>query len=503
MAESQHASPQEQDRGGAGRSQDAEAPIFWRPADGFVGDVIPYFSDGAFHAFYLKAPMSPFRYRAEGTRTPWAHVVSKDLVHWEEWQTAIEPGGPSDPDYHGCWTGSVIEAEGLYHLFYTGGALPGEPQTICHATSADLRSWTKDLRNPIMRADPRWYESADWRDPFVFWNDEAGEYWMLVAARANTGPVNRRGCVGLAVSSDLDSWHIKEPFWSPNLYSIPLECPDLFRLGDEWALVFSQSTDGSSTHYRLARSLAGPWLASQVDSFDGAAYYAAKTASDGLRRFSFGWTPTREGEGDDGRWEWGGALVVHQLSRHDGGNRIAIGPPAALSGIFKETINPSLKPILGAWSETQGTYRGMRADGFGACLVGKLPEQCQIDVTARTSGPTTSCGLLLRADEGLETYYRLRWEPIQHRIVFDEWPIRGRDFWPRPADKPFALERSIGADRLDNIKIRLVIDGSVMVAYVDDVVALTCRAYDHKEGHLGLFVSDGEATFADLAIRRH
>jgi beta-fructofuranosidase len=144
----------------------------------------------------------------------------------------------------------------------------------------------------------------------------------------------------------------------------------------------------------------------------------------------------------------------------------------------------------------------MRADGFGACLVGKLPDQCQIDVTARTSGQTTSCGLLLRADEGLETYYRLRWEPIQHRIVFDEWPIRGRDFWPRPADKPFALERSIGADGVDNIKIRLVIDGSVMVAYVNDVEALTCRAYDHREGHLGLFVSDGEATFANLAIRR-
>jgi beta-fructofuranosidase len=67
---------------------------------------------------------------------------------------------------------------------------------------------------------------------------------------------------------------------------------------------------------------------------------------------------------------------------------------------------------------------------------------------------------------------------------------------------PFALERSVGADREDPIKIRLVIDGSVMVAYVDDLEALTCRAYDHKEGHMGLFVSDGEATFTDVEIWR-
>src|SRR5258706_8405596 len=47
--------------------------MFWQPADGFVGDVIPFFSGSEFHAFYLKAPLAPVRYRPEGTRTLWAH----------------------------------------------------------------------------------------------------------------------------------------------------------------------------------------------------------------------------------------------------------------------------------------------------------------------------------------------------------------------------------------------------------------------------------------------
>ena len=50
-----------------------------------------------------------------------------------------------------------------------------------------------------MRAGTR---SIDWRDPFPFWNEEAGEYWMLLAAREKAGPDNRRGCIALMTSPD-------------------------------------------------------------------------------------------------------------------------------------------------------------------------------------------------------------------------------------------------------------------------------------------------------------
>ena len=69
--------------------------IFYRPADGFVGDVIPFYWQGLFHAFYLKAALPPARVGAEGT--PIAHLVSADLAHWEEWPLAVRPGAPGEP----------------------------------------------------------------------------------------------------------------------------------------------------------------------------------------------------------------------------------------------------------------------------------------------------------------------------------------------------------------------------------------------------------------------
>ena len=43
----------------------------------------------------------------------------------------------------------VIYGEGKYHAFYTGYCLTAEyQQTICHATSEDGITWTKDAANP-------------------------------------------------------------------------------------------------------------------------------------------------------------------------------------------------------------------------------------------------------------------------------------------------------------------------------------------------------------------
>ena len=90
-------------------------------------------------------------------------------------------------------------------------------------------------------------------------------------------------------------------------YAFP--CPDLFRWGEGRMLVPSESRGGMVTHYCTSDTLAGPWLAPTNDRFDGGAYCAAKTASDGVRRFAFGWVPTYEGETDGGKWEWGGRIV--------------------------------------------------------------------------------------------------------------------------------------------------------------------------------------------------
>lgn len=462
--------------------------IFYRPADGFVGDVIPFYWEGVYHAFYLKAPLPPQRNGAD--RTPYAHLVSRDLVHWEEWPLAIEPGPSGAPDAVSCFTGSVIEHNGRFYLFYTGYPGRDKPQTICLATSVDLRSWEKAPQNPLFAADPRWYEAVDWRDPFPFWNEDAGEYWMIMAARQLTGPDQRRGCVALAVSPDLEQWEVCPPFWSPQLYYTH-ECPDLFRWRDQWVMLYSTFSERHITHYRMSDTLAGPWLAPHNDAFDTRAFYAAKTASDGQRRFIFGWLPTREGETDEGKWQWAGHMVVHEVvDGPDGG--LAVKLPPEMDRHFTSAPPVIFTPQLGVWEIDGGRATARPTDGFAACSLGPLPNAGRVDVTINGHADCRGCGVLLRADASLEHYYQVRYEPGSQRIVFDRWP--------RPGDVPFMFERPLVLDPATPLRLKIVVDGSAMVVYANDLVALSTRGYDHKHGAVGLFVAEGSASFSDPCV---
>jgi beta-fructofuranosidase len=463
--------------------------IFFCPTDGFVGDVIPFYWQGTYHAFYLKAPLPPKR--DSSFYTSYAHVVSQDLVHWEEWPTVIVQGPEGSYDNVSCWTGSVIERNGQFYLFYTGFPGREKPQTVCLATSQDLRTWEKSDSNPILPADPRWYEQIDWRDPFPFWNEETGEYWMLLAARQLTGPNNRRGVVALAVSKDLGSWEVREPFWAPNLYYTH-ECPDLFRWNKQWVLVYSTFSERQVTHYRLSDSLAGPWLAPANDTFDGRGFYAAKTASDGKRRFVFGWLPTREQESDEGKWQWGGNMVVHEIVDAPMGQGLAVRMQPEMDSLFAVSGSGTVVPKFGEWQSEEGIATAAFTDGFAACLLGEMPDASRIDLTINCEAGTRGCGVLLRTDNKLESYYQVRWEPGARRIVFDRWP--------RPGDVPFILERPLDIDMATPLRLQILVEGTAIVIYANDTVALSTRGYEHRTGAVGLFVSEGGATFRDITM---
>lgn len=183
--------------------------------------------DGArHHLFYLRAPRDlgdpELRHRAAGV----GHAVSTDLRTWELLPDALTAGEPGAPDDLAIWTGCVVRPgpDAPWHMFYTGTTDVGGElvQSTCLATSPDLLTWTRDPANPVLRADPRWYEvlgeswpGENWRDPWVY-RDPGGDGWhMLVTARARTGPDDDRGVIGAAWSPDLRTWRARPPRSAP------------------------------------------------------------------------------------------------------------------------------------------------------------------------------------------------------------------------------------------------------------------------------------------------
>jgi len=465
--------------------------IFYKPEDGWAGDFIPFYWEGYYHLFYLKDYRNRETY---GEGTPWFHLATRDFVNFVDYGEALPRGRPNEQDLY-VFTGCVYEHQGQFHIFYTGHNphfhAQGKPeQAVMHATSGDLIHWEKDPTNPILFADPERYEWHDWRDPFVYWNEEEQAFWMLLAARVKEGPNNRRGVTALATSKDLVQWEVREPFWAPNLYYTH-ECPDLFRIGEWWYQVYSTFSERVVTHYRMSCHLAGPWTAPANDTFDGRAFYAAKTAGDSKRRFVFGWNPTRTDSSDTGNWNWGGNLVVHEIFQQLDG-ALHVGLPPEIRQQFLRSVFLTPEARIGQWTIDDSVATIEAEDGFAWCRLARMPPCCYIEGTIQYREGTRSFGFVLRADDTLDRYYLLKVEPGRQRIVFERWP--------RPGDEPPIIERPLQLSADSPVHLRVLVEDSIIVAYANDCVALSTRGYEHTKGDLGLFINDGAATFIAVQL---
>jgi beta-fructofuranosidase len=466
--------------------------IFYRPKDAWAADFIPFYKDGRYHLFYLH-DWRDFALHGEGT--PWFQISTEDFVRFAEYGEMLPRGSAEEQDLY-VFTGSVIEAQGMFHIFYTGHnphfPEQGRPaQAIMHAVSADLLHWKKIPEHSFF-APVDQFEPNDWRDPFVLWNPEEEEYWMLLAARLRTGPSRRRGCTALCTSSDLEHWRVRDPLWAPGLYYTH-ECPDLFAMGDWWYLVFSEFSERCITRYRMGRSPRGPWLVPADDTFDGRAFYAAKTASDGIHRFMFGWNATRERDKDYASWQWGGNLVVHELVQRSDGT-LAVRVPPTVDDFFDQCKPVRLLSELGDCRIDGSMVEISALSSFGCATAGRMPETCKLKTTLTFAQATQGCGIMLRVASDLENAYYIRLEPHLHRMVFDSWPRKG--------DIPFMveLERRLQLTPGQAVELEVLVDGTVCEVYAAGQQAMSTRLYGHRTGTWGVFVQEGRACFQDVSL---
>ncbi|MEU5715899.1 family 43 glycosylhydrolase [Streptomyces sp. NPDC020403] len=467
--------------------------VFFRPSDGWVGDVIPFAHDGKLNLFYLHE-----RRAHPKPGTSWSLAVTRDLVRMEDRGTALAHGGDDEADFN-AYTGSVVrDADGTYHLFYTGQnpqivGDDGEPlQVVMHATgSGDLTSWVRHPEHAF--GAPDGYETADWRDPFVFYHEERGRWRMLIAARHKEGADRRRGVIAACESDDLVTWESTEPFWDPRRY-ITHECPEVFALGEWWYLVYSEFSESFATRYRMARSPDGPWLTPDRDTVDGRAFYAAKSAEIGGRRVFAGWIASREGDTDDGAWQWAGTLSLLEATQNADGT-LAFAPPAELFDSFRRTSDIGLGPRLSLSAP----------DGFRCVMSAEpLPNQAYVRAEFAIDPGTTECGLVLRGSADGDHGYAIRLEPRRGRMVLDRWPRRrtGDAQWQISGDVPHVLELERPADLSGPTHIlEVIVEGDTAVITLDRQVSLSTRLYDATHGLLGAFVGEGGAELRDVSVR--
>lgn len=305
----------------------------------------PVFADGLWHLYYLYNADHP-----DGNGTAWYHVTSTDLVHWSDEGVAIEKyrNGLGD-----IWTGSVVVDE--YNTAGLGaGALVAlvtqqdegvQRQSLFYSTDGGYEFESYE-GNPVM--DNPGVEA--WRDPKIVWDDQGGQWLMLLAEGTK---------VGFYVSPDLKGWTYVSGFERDDLGV--LECPDLFRMSVEgdpsrtrWVLGVSANGEqhGRTTGYAY---WAGEWDGERFtpDHEDplwldeGSDFYAGVTWDDPAdgqsleRRYAIGWMNNWSYAGKLPTKDWSGGVMstVRELRMRetDGQFVLRSRPIEALDDIEGET----------------------------------------------------------------------------------------------------------------------------------------------------------------------
>lgn len=254
---------------------------------------------GAVHAFYLKAPTSLGHPDLRHANARIGHSVSHDLIAWTTLPDALGPGADGDFDDLAVWTGSIVQHDGVWHLFYTGvdKRTRTSVQRIGHATSLDLLSWDRVQATPVTTADARWYSTTaappafdePWRDPWVFRSEQDGLWHMLVTAREPDVDGSGHGLVGHCVSPDLFAWEVAAPLSSRSGFR-QVEVMQVCDVDDRHVLVFCAAASdviaegvpaATGTYTAPADGELGPFQFDRAEPIHAPGIYAGRILRNG------------------------------------------------------------------------------------------------------------------------------------------------------------------------------------------------------------------------------
>ncbi len=477
--------------------------LYFKPSNGETGDPMPYYDPktSEYHCFFLLEPYdgSAFRNHIFDTRT-------KDFASFGN-VTETFPTGTDDERDQWIGTGSCVEKDGTYYFYYSTLNSKFNPaQSVMLATSTNLRNWTK---HDGFMGPPAGYNGFDYRDPLVYWDDTRNKYVMLVTSTRIEG-----GAVLLRYESDnltatdwTKSWKEIEPLVAvtgePQKYQIQsdsrvLECPDMFKMGDKWYLVFSRinADKHRKTFYRVADSPDGPWHqvkdeTGHHETFDGLYLYAAKTVSNGTDRYLCGWASSGQRVGGNGELAWAGMLVSHKLEQQSNGRLYPTVPPA-VDALFAQTAECKELKRVGVVSDGSNAFT---LDDESMVVFNRNASSFKIEMHIDASQAEKGFGIGFAACDNQRSTYNIEFDLTADNA--DGTPALYMKHWEEeynftplvvPADKQF--------------DVKIIAEKCVCVTYVNNQVAFANRIEDMEQNPWMIYTSSGKVKFSNIKVSK-
>lgn len=473
-----------------------------------IGDLMPIYDDASnkFYLYYLKDIWND----NSNQRHPWHALSTTDFSLYNEIPTEIISSSSAgcDQDF-AIGSGSVFVKNNTYYGFYTGhnpnvlSSCVTTKEGIMLATSTNPEvGFTKNKSFTTIYAPKgmQFDEQDNFRDPYVF--EDAGIYYMLVSARAKVGGVFK-GIIVSYTSTDLLSWTYDGIFYDGGAkYFYFMETAQVFKMGSMYYLLFSDINSRKVT-YRKSSSATGPWEQPAGSEFlDGNDFYAAKAVSNGTDAFIMGWTAKTENNLDAGVKTWGGNLVAHKLTQNSNDDLMLSIPDAVSNGMQTE-IALKLNREIGAFEKigsNEESYNLSSSNNNDASAVFYEPIDAPrylISTTVSYSNSNRDFGFFLGACDEKNNVISLRFVPSENKIRLDK-TLRSSLFSSISSDNEtlFKLEPNVDYD------VKVVIENSIVVIYVNNQVALTSRVYRAPNTSWGVFAENSSVFFKTIIVTK-
>ena len=463
--------------------------LFPTSHDAWVGDVMPMSDGKELKLYYL--------YDTDHNG-PLYHPIwlftTDNLYEYNDMGLAVNYGPDLDAPDSAIGTGCVMQdREGKYHCFYTGhnDTAPSkgmDKECVMHAVSDDGLSWTKVPEDTFYAPDH--YSSDDFRDPQVFWNEEAGCYWLIIAARDE----KLGGIVARYRSDDLKNWELMDPLYAPNRQYM-LECPDLFKMGEKYFLLYSWDC---VTYYAVSDSINGPFVQAEdpVLASDGFSFYAAKTAELNGTRYLCGWIGRKFEHTDAGAYSWAGTMMNHELVLLEEG-KLGVREPHTYSDYFTQDKPITAVDTLGNAEITDAGFRVSSEDKKTVSLVNFGQREpvfmLETDVTFTREG---FLGFCFGKERDYNKYSGMVVDSKYDSLHF-EGSVLSRMAYVDPLVKThYDLEPG------KTYHLKLVMENEIATLYIDNAKVLCVRVYKAMDGgDIGIFAVNTDAEFTNMTLR--
>lgn len=445
------------------------------------------YKDGRWHLYYQYNP-----YGSKWQNMTWGHSSSEDLVNWEHHPLAIEPNG----------LGAVFSGSSVLDPKNTAGF--GEDAIVSLYTSAGVSqiqslAHSKDGGETfeIYPGNPVITQESEARDPNMFWNDETGE-WNLLLAHALDHEML------IYTSPDLKNWTLQSAF-GKGLGSQDgvWECPDLFKLKvdgtdtEKWVLLCNLNPGGpfggSATQY-FTGDFDGKTFTADTDAEGkvqtkwmdfGKDHYATVSWSDAPdeRRTVIGWMSN---------WQYAPEVPTMQFRSANTLPR-EVGLFTGADGQIYASSTPS--PEVDALRDKIFKKASKMSVGSKAKSVA-IPELCEITLDIKP-GKATAVNLSLENSKGEKVV--MTYDVKARTLSFDRRESGITDF---SQDFPAVTVAPTFNGTKDKLSLRIFIDrSSIEVFEKDGRFAMTNLVFPNEAySQLKLASEGGSAEIKNLTI---